>query len=63
MLSWIALASACLLPATTVPAGQTADGLPVGVQLIGPHGGDGRTLAVAQAIDEDVHGFAVPPEW
>ena len=29
MLGWIALATACLLPATTVPAGIAADGLPV----------------------------------
>ena len=61
MLSWIALATACHLPATAVPAGLTAGGLPVGAQLIGPHAGDARTLAVAQAIDENVRGFAAPP--
>ena len=60
MLNWIALATALRLPATTVPAGRTASGLPVGVQLIGPPGGDGRTLAVAQAIDENVRGFMAP---
>jgi len=60
-LSWIALATACKLPATTVPAGLSASGLPVGVQLIGPPGGDARTLDVAQAIDESVRGFEAPP--
>src|SRR5262249_37022421 len=57
MLSWISLATALPLPATTVPAGRTKGGLPVGAQLIGPHAGDSRCLAVAQAIDENVRGF------
>lgn len=60
MLGWIALATACLLPVTTVPAGVADDGLPVGVQLIGPHGGDARLLSLAQAIDENVRGFTAP---
>ncbi|WP_293457394.1 amidase family protein [Phenylobacterium sp.] len=61
MLTWISLATALHLPATAVPAGRTPAGLPVGVQLIGPIGGDSRTLAIAQAIDEDVRGFEPPP--
>lgn len=61
MLNWIALATACHLPATTIPAGLAASGLPVGVQIIGPHGSDSRTLAIAQAIDENLGGFVAPP--
>ena len=61
MLNWIALATACGLPATAVPAGLTSSGLPVGVQLIGPRGGDARTLGVAQAIEEALGGFLAPP--
>lgn len=61
MLTWISLATALRLPATAVPAGRTPGGLPVGVQLIGPAGGDARTLAVAQAIDENIRGFEPPP--
>jgi amidase len=60
MLNWIGLATALGLPATAVPAGQTPAGLPVGAQIIGPLGGDARTLALAQAIDEDVRGFVAP---
>lgn len=60
MLDWIALATALGLPATAIPAGRTAAGLPVGAQLIGPMRGDARTLALAQAIDEDVRGFVAP---
>lgn len=61
MLRWIALATACGLPATAFPAGQTPAGLPVGVQIIGPRGGDSRTLAVAEAIEAQLGGF-IPPK-
>lgn len=61
MLSWICTATACGLPATAIPVGLSADGLPVGVQIIGPRGGDGRTLAIAQAIEEALGGFVAPP--
>ena len=39
----------------------TAAGHPVGVQLIGPIHGDARTLALAQAIEENVRGYLAPP--
>jgi len=60
MLNWISLATALHLPATAIPAGPAASGLPVGVQLIGPLNGDGKTLALAQAIEENVRGFTAP---
>lgn len=39
-------------PAISVPAGTTRDGLPVGVQLVAPHGADLRLLEVALAVEE-----------
>lgn len=60
ILTWIAPATALHLPATAIPAGLTASGLPVGAQLIGPIAGDAKTLAVAQAIDENIRGFIAP---
>ena len=39
-------------PAISVPAGRTADGLPVGVQLVARHGADRRLLEVAAAVEE-----------
>ena len=60
MLNWISLATALHLPATAIPAGPAACGLPVGVQLIGPLNGDSKTLALAQAIEENVRGFTAP---
>jgi amidase len=61
MLNWISLATALGLPATAIPVGQTAAGLPVGAQLIGPAGGDARTLALAQAMEMALGGFQRPP--
>jgi len=61
MLNWIALATACGLPATAIPIGPLANGLPFGVQIIGPRGGDSRTLAVAEAIEQALGGFTSPP--
>jgi amidase len=60
-LQWISLATALGLPATAFPAGLTNTGLPVGVQLIGPHGGDERVLAIAQGIEAELGGFTPPP--
>ena len=39
-------------PAISVPAGRTADGLPVGVQLVAPFGADRRLLEVAAAFEQ-----------
>ncbi|WP_158968007.1 amidase [Chachezhania sediminis] len=40
------------LPALSVPAGFGPEGLPMGMQLIGRHGNDGRILSVGQAYHE-----------
>ena len=60
MLYWISLATTLGLPATAMPAGLAASGRPVGVQIIGPQGGDSRTIAVAEALEFADGGFAPP---
>jgi len=39
-------------PAVSVPAGLSADGLPAGLQLVGPYGSDERLLAIAEAVGQ-----------
>lgn len=54
MITWMAPAGACYLPATVVPVGLTASGLPVGVQIVGPYLNDKTTLAFAQMVTDVV---------
>ena len=48
------------LPALSMPCGFTPDGMPVGLQLIGPPRGEAKLLAVARAI-EDALGLPLSP--
>ena len=40
------------LPAISVPCGFTEGGLPIGLQIVGPHWGESRVLQVAQAYEQ-----------
>lgn len=61
-LTWPGLATMPGLPATAIPAGQTAEGLPVGVQLIGPMFEDRTTLRLAELLEDQIGGFRQPRE-
>lgn len=43
-------------PAIAIPAGRTADGLPVGMQLVGRRGGTSELLALAEALEPQIAG-------
>jgi amidase len=64
-LDWMAsayLISVTGLPAISVPAGFTPDGLPVGLQLVGRRRADWALLGVAHAVEAATgHGRRVPP--
>ncbi|HEX9259597.1 MAG TPA: amidase [Acidimicrobiales bacterium] len=62
MLVWPGLATLPLLPATAVPVGRTDQGLPVGLQIVGPPWGDRTTIAVAGHLEGILGGFTPPPE-
>jgi amidase len=61
LFGWVGLATVAYLPATAVPVGRTAHGLPVGAQIVGPYLEDRTTLAVARVIEELLGGFVAPP--
>jgi amidase len=50
LLTWMAPAGACYLPATVVPVGLLSNGLPVGIQIVGPYLHDYTTLELAQHL-------------
>jgi amidase len=61
MLGWIALATSLHAPALAVQAGQTAQGLPVGVQLVGRWNKEDRLFDLAAALERETGGFHTPP--
>ena len=51
-LAWSSIATFPGLPSTCVPVGRSAEGLPVGVQIIGPYWEDQTTIAFAGFIEQ-----------
>lgn len=49
------------LPALSLPAGMTSDGLPVGAQLVGPPAGDAALLRAAAALEAAIDVPRRPP--
>jgi Asp-tRNA(Asn)/Glu-tRNA(Gln) amidotransferase A subunit family amidase len=48
-------------PAAVVPVSQSAEGLPIGVQIIGRPWGEEQVLAVAAAIEKECNAWKIPP--
>jgi amidase len=60
-LAWPGIATLPGLPATAIPTGFSPDGLPVGVQIVGPWLEDRTPLKLAELIEREFGGF-VPPK-
>jgi amidase len=61
-MAWCGAIGSVLLPVVTLPAGPTPEGLPVGIQVIGPFLSDLRLLAIAELLEAAAGtGFARPP--
>ena len=62
-LFWAGLCGLVHLPATVAPAGLTARGLPVGVQIVGPQYGDKSCIAFAGLLERAYRRFVAPPNF
>jgi amidase len=61
--AWLQSIGVVHLPAVVAPAGLTSGGLPVGVQIVGPHLEDRTPIDVAARIAEVTGGFQPPPGY
>jgi amidase len=62
-LAWPGIATLPGLPATAIPIGFSPDGLPVGVQIVGPWLEDRTPLKLAELIEREFGGFVPPPDF
>ena len=60
---WSSVATLTGLPATAMPIGQSVEGLPIGMQIIGPYLEDRATIAFAELIEREFGGFVAPPSY
>jgi amidase len=60
---WAGVATATGLPATTMPIGLSEDGLPIGMQIVGPYLEDRTPLAFASLAEREFGGFTPPPGY
>jgi amidase len=60
-LAWAGIATLPGLPATAIPIGLSPEGLPIGVQIVGPWLEDRTPLKLAELIEHEFGGFVPPP--
>jgi amidase len=61
MSAWAGLTCASYMPATVAPIGIARDGMPVGVQIVGPYLEDKTPIRFASLIEDLNGGFKAPP--
>jgi amidase len=57
---WTSIATLTGCPATIAPVGQTKEGLPVGIQIMGPFLEDATPIDIAQKMSAITGGFTAP---
>lgn len=60
LLFWMTFATLTGLPATTAPVGLTREGLPVGIQILGPYLEDATPIDIAGKLADVTGGFTPP---
>lgn len=62
-IKWCGIANVSGGPATTIPVRKGKGGLPVGLQALGPSGGDLTTIEFAALLGRELEGFVPPPAY
>lgn len=62
-IAWAGVIGMAYLPVTVAPVGRTSQGLPVGVQIVGPYLEDRTTIDFARRLTDVIGGFEAPPNY
>jgi amidase len=60
---WAGLTGVAYLPSTVIPTGLNDDGLPIGIQIVGPEYGDLVTIGVARLLEAAGCRYVPPPAY
>ncbi len=60
---WAGYAGLAYLPASVAPIGQSKEGLPIGVQIIGRQYGDYDCIQFANLLEQEYRSFVPPPAF
>ena len=60
---WAGLTGVSFLPSTVIPTGLNDEGLPIGVQIVGPEYSDLITIGVAKELEARGFAFTPPPAY
>lgn len=60
---WAGYSGVSYLPSTVAPIGFTGEGLPLGVQIVGPQYADHRTIGVARLLEREYQPFVPAPAF
>ena len=63
LLNWISPATLTGCPATVAPVGRSKEGLPVGIQVMGPMWEDATSISFADLLSKEAGGFVAPPGY